>query len=852
MRICLSVMITMACSLTSLGQSAYFFPGMEDVDPNIPTPEQFLGYPIGERHTRYDRLVQYFRTLEQRSDRLSLEIIGYTFEHRPQVAAVITSPANQGRLEAIRQTHLAGQASGGTAATPLVIHLGYGVHGNEPSSSEAAMLTAYYLTASRSAETAAWLEGMVITMDPVINPDGRDRHTHWANMHRAEPAVPDPLDREHNEVWPGGRFNHYWFDLNRDWFPAVFPETRNRIRFFHKWRPYVQTDHHEMGTQSTFYFDPGEDASNNPIVPDYLYQTIYPLFSKYFAAGADKLGALYFTREQYDKLYPGYGSSYINFYGGAGFLFEQASSRGHVQETSTIPLTFAFTIRNQVMASIMTVRASYQEKSSLLEMRKRFYEQVRAERKSSLVRGYVYGEAADASRTAAFTEMLRLHGVEVRSLTAPIVADARRFDVGMSYFVPIDQDNLLMVRSLFEKDIPYRDSSFYDASTWSLIHAYGLPHAALKSVPSSLGPPVNEVPPAVPAAPAKSDYAYVFSATEYQSHRAIYLLQQGGAYVQAAFRPFQAHVDGAVKTFGYGTSVLPVHLQRLSSDSLYRLAQKASQATGIAIHALATGRSIDGIDMGSGYVRTMRKPEMAMIVGMGLAATEAGEIWHLLDQRIHMPVSKLDVTSLARADLSRYNTVIIPGGMHGMLDKGFTEKLRAWVQNGGTLITLKTASEWAIRNGFTKERLLPADSSRGVTTRQPYNQAVNIEGAKTMGGSIFRADLDTTHPIGFGYTSRTLSVYRNGLTFLQPSSNPYSTVVQYVADPLVGGYVHPSVLKKVRNSAAVLVGVEGAGRVVLFSDDPNFRGTWYGTNRLFLNAIFFGSLMGVPNVAGEE
>jgi hypothetical protein len=851
MRIFLAAVLAIGLSVSAGAQSAYFFPGEENFDPSIPTPEQFLGYPIGQRHTRHDRLVEYFRTLDMRSDRLSLEIIGHTFEHREQAAAVITSPGNQGRIESIRKAHLAGQSNGGGGDIPLVIHLGYNVHGNEPSSSEAAMLTAYYLTASRSPETLAWLEGMVITMDPVINPDGRDRHTHWANMHRAEPPVADPLDREHNEVWPGGRFNHYWFDLNRDWFPAVFPETRNRIRFFHKWRPYVQTDHHEMGTQSTFYFDPGEDASNNPIVPDYLYGTLYPLFSKYFVAGADKLGSMYFTREQYDKLYPGYGSSYINFYGGAGFLFEQASSRGHVQETSTVPLTFAFTIRNQVMGSLMTVRASFQEKASLREMRRRFHEQVSAQRKASAVRGYVYGDAADLSRTTAFTEMLRLHEIDVRPLEESLVADGRRFEAGRAFFVPIDQENLLMVRSVFEKDIPYRDSSFYDASTWSLVHAYGMPHAALKVVPTKLGSPSSALSVTVPP-PARSSYAYVFPATDYQVHRAIYMLQQGGAIVQAAFRPFQARVDGGAKAFGYGSAVLPVSLQRISPDSLHALVVKASKATGIAIHGLSTGRSTDGIDMGSGYVRTLRKPEVAMVIGTGLAATEAGEAWHLLDQRLHMPVSKLDVTSLPRADLARYNTIILPGGMHTALDKAFTERLRAWVQNGGTLVTLKSASEWAIRNGFTKERLQPSDSLRSQSARQPYDQAVNIEGAKAMGGSIFRADLDTTHPIGFGYTSRTISVYRNGLTFLQPSANPYSTVAQYTSDPLVGGYVHPSLLKKVRNSAAVLVGQEGVGRVVLFSDDPNFRGTWYGTNRLFLNALFFGSLMGVPAVAGEE
>ncbi|MFM9909132.1 MAG: M14 family zinc carboxypeptidase, partial [Chitinophagaceae bacterium] len=313
--------------ITVKAQPSYFYPEAGSFNPEIPTPAAFLGYEIGKQHTRHDKLVEYFKELDRLSDKVTLQVIGETFEHRQQIAVVFTSAANHSRLEEIRKAHLAGQVNGNTEAIPLVIHLGYNVHGNEPSSSEAAMLTAYYLTASESEETKKWLSEMVILMDPVINPDGRDRHTSWANMHKAEPPVADPLDREHTEIWPGGRFNHYWFDLNRDWFLGTFPETRNRIHFFHHWRPYVQTDHHEMGSNASFYFDPGEDASNNPVVPDFLYKTIYPTYAKYFAAATDKIGSMYFTKEAYDKLYPGYGSSYINFYGGAGFLFEQASSR---------------------------------------------------------------------------------------------------------------------------------------------------------------------------------------------------------------------------------------------------------------------------------------------------------------------------------------------------------------------------------------------------------------------------------------------------------------------------------------------------------------------------------------------
>jgi hypothetical protein len=834
--------INLISAITAYSQAAYFYPDAGNFNPAIPTPEKFLGYAIGTHHTRHDKLTEYFKELDRLSDRVMLQIIGETFEHRPQLAAIFTSAFNHQRLEEIRKIHLAGQVNGNTENIPLIIHLGYNVHGNEPSSSEAAMLTAYYLTASESEEAVKWMNDMVILMDPAINPDGRDRHSHWANMHKASPVVSDPLDREHTEIWPGGRFNHYWFDLNRDWFLGTFPETRNRIKFFHHWRPYVQTDHHEMGSNSTFYFDPGEDASNNPIVPDFLYKTIYPKYAEYFSKATDKLGSMYFTKEAYDKLYPGYGSSYCNFYGGAGFLFEQASSRGHVQETNTIPLTFAFTIRNQFTAALTTVRASLAEKALLLKMRKEFYRAAKEQQSKSLIKGYLFGDTNDATRTKAFIDMLLMHEIEVYEAGSGAAE-------GKQYYVPAAQDNYIMVRSVFEKQITYIDSSFYDASAWSLVHAYNLPYSEVKTAYTAgrriTASPVHAVP-----AVEKSNYAYLISNTDYNIHKAINHMQKAGVIVQSAFRPFTATVNNSSKKFGYGSIVLSVQQQKISADSLYRVVNAVSTAAGIAMHSVNTGYNTGGIDLGSAYVRTLKKPEAVMIIGTGVAAPEAGEIWHLLDQRLQMPITKLDILNLGRADLNRYNTLIMVSGNYALIDKAATDKIKAWVQNGNTLITIKTGTEWAIRNGFTKEKLLPADSAKGTPARQDFDMAVHIEGAKAMGGSIFRVDLDTTHPIGFGFTNRKVSVYRNGLTFLQPSANPYSTVSQYTGDPLIGGYIHPSTSKKLKNSAAIVVGGEGSGRVIMFSDNPNFRGTWYGTNKLFLNALFYGGNINVPQVTG--
>ena len=835
-----SLTLFLLLSSFTWSQESYFYPNAGKFNPAIPTPAQFLGYQIGEQHTRHDRLVEYFKELDRLSDRVTVEEIGKTFEQRAQIAVVFTSKSNHARIEEIRKAHLAGQANGETQNVPLVIHLGYNVHGNEPSSSEAAMLTAYYITASENEETLKWLENMVILMDPVINPDGRDRHTHWANMHKGTPPVADPLDREHTEIWPGGRFNHYWFDLNRDWFLATFPETKNRINFFHKWRPYVQTDHHEMGTTSTFYFDPGEEASNNPLVPNYLYKKIYPKYAEYFTKATDKIGSLYFTKEAYDKLYPGYGSSYINFYGGAGFLFEQASSRGHVQETTTIPITFAFTIRNQLVGSLAIIRASIAEKNSLLQMRKEFFAVSKEQAAKALVKGYVFGDPNDQTRTNAFIEKLLLHRIDVYEMPN-----------SNNYYVPTNQDNHIMVRTIFENQITYKDSSFYDASVWSLIHAYGLPFSEVKTAMTP-GKKIETIPASTISEFIKSNYGYLINNTDYNIHKFIYELQQGGAILKTAFRPFSSMINGQEVKFGYGSIFIPVQQQNISGENLYELIKKASKSSNIKVHSIETGYNNTGVDLGSSYLKTLRKPEALMIIGTGVAASEAGEVWHLLDQRLQMPITKIDILNIGRADLSRYNTLVIVSGVYSLMDKATTEKIKSWVQNGNTIITIKGGSEWAIKNGFTKESLLQ-DTSKQTTVRQDFDRAVEIEGAKALGGSIFRVDLDTTHPIGFGFSTRKIAVYKNSLTFFQNSKNPYSTVAQYLTEPLIGGYVHPSTMKKIKGSASILVGSEGAGRVIMFADEPNFRGTWYGTNKLFLNALFYGSLINIPQPAvGEE
>jgi hypothetical protein len=547
---------------------------------------------------------------------------------------------------------------------------------------------------------------------------------------------------------------------------------------------------------------------------------------------------MYFTKEAFDKLYPGYGSSYINFYGGAGFLFEQGSSRGHVQETTTIPITFAFTIRNQFTASLATIKASLAEKDALLDLRKNFYETAKKQAEASIIKGYAFGDPNDYNRTKAFVDLLQIHRVDVYE-----VPNSKQF------YVPVAQDNHIMVRTIFENQIPYKDSSFYDASTWSLIHAFNLPYTEVKTafVP---GAKINAALNATKPAATKSTYAYIVNNTDYNIHQFIFNLQKQGVIVQTATRPFSINIGSSDKQFGYGTVVVSVQQQQLSSDKVFEIIQNASKEANVEVHSIGTGYSNSGIDLGSNYVRTLKKPEALMIIGTGVAASEAGEIWHLLDQRLSMPITKADILTFSRIDLTRYNTMIMVSGNYSLLDKSSVDKIKTWIQNGNTLITIKGGAEWAIKNGITKHKLIT--DSVFSSTRQFYDRAVEIEGAKALGGSIFKIDLDTTHPVGYGFTNKYVSVYKNGLTFFQKSTNPYNTVAQYLNDPVVGGYVHATTLKKMRNNPSILVGQEGMGRVVLFADEPNFRGAWYGTNKLFLNALFYGSLINVPSVVANE
>ena len=817
----------------------YFLEKYEPYNNSILSPEEFLGYEIGFQHTRHDQIVSYLTYLSSVSDKADLINYGKTHEGRNLVILTISSKNNLNRLGEIQKEHLKNTIPGVTVTSnedlPIIINLGYGVHGNEPSSSEAALLTAYTLVSSKSKKIEKFRQNSVVFIDPTINPDGRDRHTQWANQNKSINLVADEYDSEHNEAWPKGRTNHYWFDLNRDWLLAVNPESRGKLKWFHTWYPNVVTDFHEMGTNSNYFFEPMKtNASVSPLIPAENYNVLSPKFAEYYVKALDSIGSFYYTKESFDETYPGYGSSYPDVQGGLAILFEQASSRGHLQETNYGTISFGFTIRNQYLSSLATVEAAVDNKKMLRDYQKRFFDSSLKEFKDEKVKAYEFGDLYDQNRTKAFIDKLLIHKVKV-------------YKSKDKYVVPVNQRQSRMVKNFFETYDKYVDSVFYDASAWSMSNFYNMKSKKLKSFTAESE--VLSTKDLVKNVKVnKSNYSYILDWDDYNSVATLNYLQKNNLITYSAFKPFSVKVNEtkSIKNFNYGSILIPVSKQKISSEELYEIIKTAQEKFNVPIFNSESGFSIKGIDLGSNNFRINKPVKVALVVGEGVNSYEAGEVWHLLDTRIGMPLSKIRLNQFSRVSLDKYTTMIMVSGSYNQLNKNDIEKINDWIEKGNTLITIAKGSSWAINKKLVKESLLEPTKDSIFSRKNYVNAAENI-GRERIGGAILSVDLDLTHPLSFGYRDSSIPVYKNNNVFINKTKDHYSSVGVYSKDPHIDGYISEKNIKNnFKNTASLIVSKLGSGRVIIFADNPNFRGSWYGTNKLFLNAIFFGDNINVP------
>lgn len=835
----------------------YYLPPAVKYDPKIPTPQAILGFEVGEWHVSHDRLVTYMYALDHASDRISIEQTGQTHEGRPLLLLTITSPKNHAKIEALRTQHLqlcdpTKSGSLDVKNMPLVFYLGCSIHGNEASGANAGLLMAYHLAAAQGSEIEKYLENTIILFDPSFNPDGLQRFSSWVNARKSKLVNADPNDTEHNEAWPGGRFNHYWFDLNRDWLVAQQPESQARVKKFQQWRPNVLTDHHEQGTNATFFFMPGVPSRVNPLTPD-KNQELTKKMGLYHAKALDEIGSLYFTQEGYDDFYYGKGSTYPDAQGSIGILFEQASSRGHAQESVNGVLRFPFTIRNHFTTMLSSLKAVNEMHDELLSYQRDFYKNAAADAAKEVTKAFIIGSPKDKTKSHLFAEMALRQNIEVYKLSSTQTVNGKTFDAETSFIIPLNQQQSKLIHGMFDRQLKFEDSLFYDISSWVLPLAFGLEYEEIKT-PPVLGEKVLEVKMPEGKIIGSGDYAYLFEPFGYYTPRAVYRLLSKGLRVKVSNEPF--HANG--KRFERGSILIPVDNQeKLAPEQIKTLLKEIAENDGIDVYALSTGLDYEGVSLGSGSFVTLRKPEIAMLVDTGVSPTDAGEIWHLMDVRFQIPITMIPMQVFNTASISRYNTLIFPEGAYGAISESAKEKLKAWVQAGGVAIGFENAVNWFTSSGLAKfevkkEEDLPAArlpdgqgqaGKKDSAKPKPYADIDEARGAQETSGAIFEADADLTNPLLYGYTNSKIALFKSNNIFMQRAAGAYANPLSYGANPLLSGYIAKPNYNRLKNSSCLGVSSVGKGKVIGFTENLSFRAFWFGTNKILTNAIFFGNTL---------
>jgi len=814
---------------------------------SIPKPEEIIGHQIGTSHTRTDQVVDYFEALASRSNRIILNDHALTHEGRRLIHAIVTHPDNHKNLETIREGNLKlsdkpnSMSDQDLNKMPLVAYLGFSIHGDEASGTEASLLLLYHLAAGSGKQIDDILKNTVLIIDPMFNPDGRDRFVNWVNGNRGRVPTSDTQDREHNQPWPRGRTNHYLFDMNRDWMPVTQPESNGRIKLFHHWRPQFLLDAHEMGGNSTFFFQPGISSRNNPNTPKGTLELANKLIP-FHAKRLDSIQSMYYSQQSYDDFYYGKGSTFGDIHGSVGILFEQASSRALESETNQGRLVYAFTIRNHYMSTLGTLDGLVALRKEFLAYHQDFYATAPDAAKKTQVKGYLVSLNQNRTRAQMLIQNLQKHRIVVHELKKSMTVKQTKFNPGEAVIIPSNQPQTRFLKGIMERMTTFEDSLFYDVSAWTLPLAYGVKSYELKQNPNAyIGTQLGMVDldgGMLTGGKAKS--AYLMKWDRYYAPKSLYSIMDLGIRPRLTTQAFSAVVDGKEMQFDRGTIVIPTYQRdadaKISQEDIYKMMIHLAKTDHVNIYASNTASTPSGPDLGGAYQGVLQKPKVAILSGDGTSSYGVGEVWHLLNFRMGIPVSLLNAKQLNTRKLSKYNTIIVPDGFYSNLDSTDIKTLKDWVFNGGTLIATQTGSRWVVNKKILNEKL----KKGGMDTLDiPYEQAPMVTGAQRIGGSIFEVSLDNTHPIAYGYNKKT-PMFRRGDTFFELSTSTAANVGRYTKNPLLSGYISEEKLKEIQNSASIIARRQGGGHVILFADNPSFRAFWYGSNGLLLNAVFFG------------
>jgi Zinc carboxypeptidase len=852
---------------------AEMFPAGVRYDSSVPTPESAIGHPLGRAPVRHHQLVDYLNEVAEASPRMSVEVIGYSHERRPILFLVVTSPANHQRLDELKAQHIAltepGQSGRGDTPPsdmPVVTWLNYGVHGAESSGMDAALPIVYHLAAAQGPEIERTLDESIILITAVFNPDGHAKRIAWLDAYSSEVVNPDPQHIEHNFNWQFARTNHYWFDLNRQWLLVTQPEPRAWMKKWHEWRPNLTVDYHEMGSESTYYFHPGIESRTNPLVPERGRQ----LMAEVVRTSEDFLDSearLYFHGESFDNYYIGKGSTFPFVNGGVGILYEAAAALGVEIDTANGLRTYRENIRKHFRTSLASIEGALKVRAELLQHQQDFYDSALAEADDAAVQAYVFDAPGDPARMYHFLDMLQYHRIRAWRLGREVTEGGITFSPGEAVVVPVNQPQFRLIRGMFETVSEFEDTTFYDVSTWNIPLAFDLDFAPLSGRRFNQNLLGEGVVPEMPVAdtPDTAGYAYAFEWSGYYAPRALNRVLEEELLARVATKPFTGRTSRGQVPFARGTILVPYDRQENTRAEIREVVEAIAREDGITVHALESGASATGgesIDAGAPSFKPLKQPKVLLVVGRDMNLYDAGEIWHLLDHRMRMRVTLRDRDQLGGINWSGYTHIVFAGGVYDEYLPDFLPRLRQWVSEGGTLVALREAAHWARANVLDfidpEEGVLGPEAGAPEAVpetpsghdpeeadevlepyRFPYSEKETRDALELIGGAIFAGDLDNTHPIGFGYRDRNIALHKNLEDIMERPVNPFATVIAYDTPPVLSGYTSEANRIMLEGTAALIAERRQQGSIILFADNPNFRGYWYGTNKLFLNALFF-------------
>lgn len=821
----------------------------------LQSPDDFLPHQLGETFTPHHLLVDYFQHVAANSERIQLRQYGLTNEKRPLLNAFISTPENLGRLEAIRENNLrrAGVLEGAPdpGLNVAIVWLSFSVHGNESAGSEASMGVVYDLANPENATTGAWLENTVVIMDPSLNPDGYSRYTHWLRGVANKIPNPNPDVREHREPWPGGRVNHYLFDLNRDWAWQTQVESQQRLQQYHRWLPHIHADLHEQYYHNPYYFAPAARPYHDYITEwqaDFQVE-IGKNHAKYF----DRNGWLYFTKEVFDLFYPSYGDTYPTFTGSIGMTYEQG---GHSRGSHAIlmpnrdTLTLTDRVSHHRTTALSTVEIASQNAARLIDNFGKYYQESSQNPKGKY-RTYIIKGNNPEGKLKAFRTLLDRNGIRYGTTSAGTSVQAYDYQSGTEGDLSLEAEDLVisayqplstLAQVLMDPSAELEDSLTYDITSWSLPYAYGLEAYATTqrlTVDNDFSFPATPNP-----AGAGSADAYAYLVEWHSMTEASFLadLIRNGILVRYASQPFA--IEG--KSYSAGTLIITRADNRKQAAWASTINDLAGEH-GISVSAIQTGFAEQGQDLGSSSVRVVEPPKIAVLSGEATSANSFGQVWYYFEQRLGYPLSIYDADNIGSMDLHEYNTLILPEGRY-RLGENTLEDIQDWISGGGRLIALGFAnSSLAGKPGFNLKEYATGQEEKAAEEEEEesaldsryddYAGAARRSITRSLPGAIFKLDLDNSHPLAFGFSDYYFSLKTNTLHYA-PMKDTWNVGI-IGDDPLVSGFVGAQAKESMKNTVVYGVQEKGAGSVVYMIDNPLFRGFWENGLVLFSNAIFF-------------